>query len=357
MTANRRIAAIFLLAMTVGALVPSPTSGSPIRKVAQELAEYIGKKFGREGVQELATLGGKEAVEELLERSTKEGGDALVSKVVSLTQRQGPIAIRVLRLSPKAFADALDGMPDDVARSALRATERDPLQMTKIVQNFGQRGLLTEVKHPGVGASLVSKLGDDGLAISERVTTDQAITLTRYADDIARLPAGDKATAVAALQKAPARIVEFLERNPKFMITAATVGTLVAVSDKALAPTVITEYGPDGKPIRTTSRGPADTVSQNAAWPMATVVLIVAIPLAGAMLLWLLVRVYWSWIRNRNRALSEASKTPSPGEPSSENSRRLLLHGMPPGSIGVSAPGENTLIDGLTDASKEKVKQ
>ena len=303
--------AMIVLAMLIVFAASAPARASLAGKAAKELTEAIAEKFGREGAEELAKMGGKEAVQELLERAGREGGDALVARVTVLGRQHGPSALRVLNRSPRAFVAAIDGLPDDMIRPALRAVERDPQRMTHLVQAHGSRALMAEVKHPGVGASLVAKLGDDGLGIAERVSTDQAITLSRHADDIARLPAAEKASVLRAIGRSPARVAEFLERNPKFMITAASVATIIAISDEMLAPSEIIEYGPDGKPVRTTRLSPADVISRNTAWPLATVLLLVAIPLTAGVLLWLLVRIYWSWVRHRNHVMNEQAKLSS----------------------------------------------
>ncbi|MGB7158093.1 MAG: hypothetical protein WBD40_08505, partial [Tepidisphaeraceae bacterium] len=114
-----------------------------------------------------------------------------------------------------------------------------PDLIARLVASHGAPALEAAARHPGVGSKLVTTLGDDGVALGRRLTTDQAVVVARHADEIAALPASQRASVTAALSRTPARVVSYLERHPKTLLTAAGVVTVVALKDEIIGTTQV----------------------------------------------------------------------------------------------------------------------
>ena len=76
------------------------------------------------------------------------------------------------------------------------------------------------MRHAGVGAHVVDKLGAAGVRVSERFDTDVLIQLARapLADRIAALPLAQRQGLVTS-------IASFVEKHPKTVLTAAALGS------------------------------------------------------------------------------------------------------------------------------------
>lgn len=202
--------------------------------VADELISVMLREGGRTAASELTELGGEAAVSALLQRAAREGGESLVDRIVQYGSQFGPSAIEAIEPSPSQMVQALDRLPPDLIQPAIQAAAREPKVLSRLVSAYGGAALEVAAKQPGVGTALIEKLGEDGICISSRLTTDQAVTLTRHADDIAALPAAQRSQFMDAMLKSPARVLDYLESHPKVLLTAGGVSVFMAAKDNLL---------------------------------------------------------------------------------------------------------------------------
>lgn len=263
---------------------------------AREILEVVAARGGREAAQELAEFGGKEAVEAALQRVAKEGGDDLVAKAVRFGKSHGLSAIRTIERAPALYIKALDAMPANLVERALGAARRDPALVERIVSRHGSEALEIAARHRGVGADIVAKLGDDGIRMARNLTEEQAVILARHADDIARLPQGQRGDMVDVILKAPGRILDYLERHPRVFMTATGVTTLIALKDDVLGADEETIVNPDGS-TRTRKIGFAERIVTTFQTPLASILVVIA----GIVAAWGSVRVWGDYRRERAR--------------------------------------------------------
>ncbi len=284
-----------------------------VAAAAKELAEALVKQGGREAAEELATIGGETAVRETLEAAAREGGEALVQKTSRYALAHGPVAIRALRPSPARMVGALDGLPPQLVKPALFAAAREPQVVTKIVTEFGPGALEVAAKHPGVGARIVQNFGDDGVRVGRALTTDQAVSLARHGDDIAALQPAQRSALLGKIAKSPGVVLDYLEKHPRILTTAAGVGTVLALKDDIVGTTEVVT-GPDGQPVAVAKPGLIERVIVQDKSPirigLSAAVLVLVAFLAG----WALIRLWGTWRVQRLRVAHEASKTESPHE-------------------------------------------
>jgi hypothetical protein len=204
------------------------------REVVEEAAEQIFRQAGREGLEELTEMGGRVVIRDLLERSASEGGEALVKKVVQYGIEDGPIALRAISGAPKAMVEALDGLAPELRSSALRAIDRDPKVMIDLVKRFGTGAAEVAARQPGTGEILIQKLGVDGIRLGRHLSTDDAVIVTRHADEIAGLRPTDRVAVLESILRSPERALTYLETHPKVLATAAGVSLFLATKDELL---------------------------------------------------------------------------------------------------------------------------
>ncbi|HEV2296301.1 MAG TPA: hypothetical protein VGR35_20835 [Tepidisphaeraceae bacterium] len=220
-------------------LVPAPCLGQGriVVEGGEALVKQMTKRGGATAAREVAEIGGSAAARETLERAAREGGEQLATRVSRYGALHGPVALRAMRASPARMVAALDELPENLVRPALRAAAREPDTIARLVASHGAGALESAARHPGVGSKLITSFGDDGVKLSRKLTTDQAVVVARHADEIAKLPAPQRAGVMQALAKSPARVVGYLERHPKVLLTAAGVVTLVALKDEIVGTT------------------------------------------------------------------------------------------------------------------------
>jgi hypothetical protein len=214
------------------------------KPIIEESLHLLLRKSSTEAAEQLARLGGETAAREILEKASAEGGEALVRRVTALGLEHGPSALRVIKPAPAKIVGALDALSAELRPVALRALEREPAALTTLIERLGPEALEAAAKHPGVATTLGEKLGAEGLQTARSLTTDQAIIVARHADEIAALPAAQRAGVLAKLQSAPAAVVKILENNPKTLRTAAGVALILGLKNELFNPTPTI----DGKP-------------------------------------------------------------------------------------------------------------
>jgi hypothetical protein len=226
------------LIITASACQGSCQVGAATEATARELVEIMLRQGGREAATELTELGGEAAVRELLQRAASEGGEELVDRVAGYAACYGPAALKAVERSPSPMIRALDGVSPDLVGPAIRAAAREPEVMARLVVSYGKDGLELAARHPGVGARLAEKLGRDGIRIGRELTTDQAVTLSRFADEIGALPPGDRNQLLDAMGKAPGSALDYLETHPKVLLTAGGVAVVIAAKNNIFGGTV-----------------------------------------------------------------------------------------------------------------------
>lgn len=255
----------------------APTQTTVLREGAERLlqatARFFGKAGAREIGEELAEYGGETFVRSMAQRLLREGGEEALEKVVALTAQYGPDVLRAFDNSPSptTLLRALDEVPSDQVGPAIRrlSAGRPGQSLATLVQSHGADALRIEIAHPGVGVRLVQNLGDDGIRLSQRLGRDEAITVARHAEDIAKLPSDQKGNVLRLLHEDTKRMVEFLgrfvERNPgKTLFTAATTTIVLANAESVLGgddiildedgnPQVVSKPGLLGRTARTTA--------------------------------------------------------------------------------------------------------
>lgn len=225
MTQPFRIILSVVLLAALTAWPAAPALGQA--KIASEAVEagmaQILKRAGSEGAEQLVRVGGREAVERILVQAEREGGEALVKRITRLTAAEGPSVLRAVQPAPARMATALERVSPALRASAVRAAEREPALIARLVASHGDEALEVAARHPGVGGRLVSSLGREGVEAGGRLTTPQATLLARHADDIAALPAKDRSAFYQMLHKAPDRVLDALERHPQVLKRGAQV--------------------------------------------------------------------------------------------------------------------------------------
>ena len=223
--------------------------GSTAKSVVRELTERLGRSGASDGAEALSTVGGKQLVEGLIEKASREGGEALVRRVHALGMRHGADAITVLSRNPKAYAEALEALPDAQVAPALWGALRQADVMDDMISQYGVRALRAEVAHPGIGASTLARLGDDAAPLLTTLPSQQLARLQPGLDSLANLPATERSKVITALRQAPGAVLDAMEKHPKILLTTGGVAAVVAVAHQGLQPSVTRKTLPDGTVI------------------------------------------------------------------------------------------------------------
>jgi hypothetical protein len=215
-----------------------PTSGyaqvGPAARTAVEIVEQLAKRGGTTAARELAEMGGEVAVREVLEQAQREGGEQLVKTLSEQAGKYGIIAVQAAKGSPKVVIEAVEKLPKDLAEQGLRAISHEPVAMQKLISETGQEALEAAARHPGVGSQIAKTLGKEGAETAAKLGDDAALALARNADAIAALPAAERTSLLAALRTSTAKVMAFLEKHPKALLTAAAVTAFIAGKDEIL---------------------------------------------------------------------------------------------------------------------------
>jgi hypothetical protein len=288
---------VLLLAMAAGAPLAQAQVAGVTRGIVEEGIELIFKQGGKETAEELSKLGGRAAVRQTLQKAANEGGESLVLRTTAYGIEQGPIALRAIGRSPAKMVGALDNVAAELRPAALRAVEREPTALTGLVERFGGDALEAAAKQPGVGTVLGEKLGSEGLQAAKTLSTDQSIIVARHADEIAKLPAAERAGFFAKLKSNAAGVTGYLERHPKTLLTAAGVAVVLGAKDEILGPGEET-VGPDGKVIGR-REGLVLRVWHDVLGVLAKPIGWIATLLVGVAAIWAGLKVWVMWRRGR----------------------------------------------------------
>jgi hypothetical protein len=225
---------LFALAATAILFSSAPAAlaqaGSVVRTIAKELAE----KLGERGARELAEIGGEAGVREIVEKAAAEGGETLAREIAGYAEKYGAQSLRAFREAPVAMAQCMKKIPAEFAEGAMRAAAREPALVARLATEIGEDALIVAAKHPGIGVDIATKLGRDGCALAKKLTTPDTIRLARFGDDLARLPAAERTALLTRIGKAPGKVLGYLEKHPKLVLTAAATATAIVAIDRLL---------------------------------------------------------------------------------------------------------------------------
>ena len=259
--------------------------------VATSILKAVGKYFGKEGTEEaaeyLAQKGGRELVERVASTAAKEGGEEAVEQVAKLTAKYGPEALSALDNTPavKPLIEAIEQLTEAEAKSAIArlAAGATGRELAETVVREGASALVSEVAHPGIGGALVRALGSEAGELTTKLTSKQALTIGRHADELAKLPKAQKSGLLALLKNDTDRMVKFMgrfvEANPgKTLFTVATTTVILAEPERILGgdeivfdaegnPIVVTRSGIAGRSIEATGKA-AGHISANYIKPL-----------------------------------------------------------------------------------------
>lgn len=290
--------ALLVLLIAMSAQQVSFGQATIVREAVQEATEQLFKQTGKQGLEELSQMGGRAAVQEILEQSSREGGEQLVRKVTQYGIEDGPVALRAIGRSPARMVEALDGVSPELRVAGLRAVDREPQLMTRLVNQYGSGALEVAARHPGVGERLVGSLGEDGISLGRKLTTDQSILAARYADDIAKLPPAERSGVLAALSRSPARVLDYLETHPRTLRTAAGVAIVMGIKDDILGDKGASIVRPDGSVVTTPPHpGLIERLFPSASKAARTPVALIAGAIAIGILGWFAVHLWGKWRR------------------------------------------------------------
>ncbi len=242
--------------------------------VGRAVLKYFGKESAEEGVEYLAKQGGKQLAQKVTAKAAKQGGDDAVEQVAKYVGKHGPDALNALDNAPSIgpVLSALDEIPVSQVKSAITklAAGTTGRELAETVGKHGAKALTSELKHPGVGMVLVRALGDDGAELAAKMTSQQAITIAKHVDDLAKLPAAQRTGVMAMFRNNTDRMAsfvgDFVKANPgKTLFTVASTTMVLAeperilggdeiVFDAAGNPVLISKGGIVGRSIEATGQ-------------------------------------------------------------------------------------------------------
>lgn len=223
-------------------------SGTALRALAEQVFERAAAAGGRAAVTQLERAGGKAAVEAALREAEREGGEALARKAAGVLSEAGAPALALIAKSPARAIAALDGLSGETLVRGVAAIERQP-SMLALPNELSRRAVAAEVRLPGVGASIVESLGDDGARIAGELSESQGVSLARWSKDVAELPAKERSGVIALLERKPGVILDYLDRHPGVLVAGTVTAGAAIVEMTAL---VTGQPGPVSEAVRGT---------------------------------------------------------------------------------------------------------
>ena len=237
--------------------IPSVAIANPATPIFKALSRYFGKSVGKEAGEQMA----KEVPEVLIKRVTtkivREGGEESIEQVSIMVGKIGPDVLRAIDNAPVSapVLRALDDLPAEQAtKAAARLAARETgSELAKVTVKHGTKALTSELRHPGIGGQMVRLFGDDGASLCGKLTADQAITVGRHADDIAKLPVTQRNAVISMIGEQSDRMCRFMGQfvsdNPgKVLFTGVATTIVLANADKVLGDAELV-YDQAGNPV------------------------------------------------------------------------------------------------------------
>jgi hypothetical protein len=282
----------------------SVVHGLPVRPVVKEAAETITKLLGRrastEAAEELAAYGGRKAVQETVKRVGREGGEEATEKLVRLTKQHGVDTLRAMdnAQQPAKVLRVIDDLPDDVAQKAIpRLAGQQGEELADLTARYGADVLKAEARHPGLGVRLADHLGEDGIALANKATQEQAVTISRHAEDIAELPAYQQERIVDLIRRKTDEMVKFIghfvENNPgKVLFTTAVTGIILANDEKALGKSEIV-YDDKGNPHVVEKSGMIERMFETLTTSLSYMLILILSIIALGIAAWVMIKLWY----------------------------------------------------------------
>ncbi|QDT58251.1 hypothetical protein SV7mr_07400 [Stieleria bergensis] len=242
----------------------------PVMMSTSSVVKAIAKYFGKQGAEEAAEYAAKKGTAEMAERvsqaALRQGGKEATEQVASLVSKHGPDALKALDnvADLKPVLAALDDVPADQVAAALTRLGSGAAgrELAETIAKTGSAALKAELKHPGVGGLLATKLGSEGAELATKLTSDQAIALARHGDDLVKLTASQRQGVLSLVkndgQRMAAFMGRFVQQNPgKTLFTVAATTVILAEPERILGGGTIA-YDADGNPVLLETTGLAD---------------------------------------------------------------------------------------------------
>lgn len=271
------------------------------KAIVKAIAKYLGKEVGQEASEQAVKKMTKEVGEALIERTAekilREGSEKSLVELSEMVAKHGPDVIRAVDNVPDALPvlRLLKEVPaDEFSKAASRlAAGNTGKELATLSTKIGVSALRAEAKHPGVGIIFAKSLGKEGVDLSLKLTSDQAIQIGRHANDIAQLPLPQRTQLLSLISNNADRFASFVgrfvEKNPgKVLLTAAGTSLILAESERVLGGGELF-IDEDGKPHWVEKPGLIDrTVGKPIAWTLylAGGVVVLALFLFAASKVW-----------------------------------------------------------------------
>ena len=256
--------AVALLILLLGCVITaSPSHAAGGATIVRAVTNHFGKESAGEAAEWMTKKGGKEIAERLTKKATAEGGEATVDRVAGLAGKYGPDAVRGLDNVPslRPVLSAIDELPPNQIGPALTrlGAGAQGKELAETVSRYGVGAMRAELKHPGVGVRFAGSLGDEGIAIAEKLTTNQAIAIGRHVDDIAKLPPTQRNALLAMISEQSDRFAsfvgDFVKHNPgKTLFTMSGTAVVLANKDAIFGGDEIV-FDKDGNPVLMSKQG------------------------------------------------------------------------------------------------------
>jgi hypothetical protein len=201
-------------------------------------AAFLGHRDSSNLESELAELGGEIAIRQLAHQLVSEGGETTAHRAVLLIHQVGGEGLRLLtRLRHSTIVlEALSTLEINEVLTGVRTLLGiQGHLLEEAIQEYGAVALRAELRHPGLGLSIVRQLGPEGAMVADHLEMQQTIWLASHATQITCLPLLERRGLLELLRRHPAEIVGFDNRHPNFLLNAPTVAWLLNNEDLMLS--------------------------------------------------------------------------------------------------------------------------
>jgi len=314
---------LLILGTNLTLVEPSKLYAAGGTTIARAVTNYFGKDSATEAAQWMAKKGGAEAAERLTKKATSEGGEATVEQVATLAGKYGPDAVRSLDNAPvlRPVLGAIDQLSDNQVGAALTrlGAGQQGKELAETVSRFGVGALRAELKHPGVGVRFASSLGDEGIMLAEKLTTDQAIAIGRHVDDIAKLPPVQRSEIVRMISEQSERFTDFaggfVKQNPGTTLFTLSGTALVLANKDAIFGGDEIVFDKDGNPVLMSKQGMVERAASRATGEIServvSPVVQIFVPLAATLIAGFFgIKLYGVWKRQQS-ALANRQDPPN----------------------------------------------
>jgi hypothetical protein len=271
---SRSLAIVSIAWVTLFVIVSTPSQSLAAggTTIVRAVTNYFGKESAGEASEWLTKRGGKEVAERLTTKATAEGGEATVEQVAGLASKYGPDAVQGLDnvSSLRPVLGAIDELPENQIGPALArlGAGQQGKELADNVTRYGVGAIRAELKHPGIGVRFASNLGDEGIALAEKLTTAQAIAVGRHIDDVAKLPPTQRNALLAMISEQSDRFAtfvgDFVKQNPgKTLFTVSGTTIVLANKDAILGGDQIV-FDKDGNPTLISKQGLVERAASRA---------------------------------------------------------------------------------------------